>query len=45
MRIVSIKIIFSFLAHSNLSTTGIYLHKIENRQEASWLKVAAILDL
>jgi len=45
MRIVSIKIIFSFLAHSNLATTGIYLHKIESRLDASWLKVAAILNL
>ena len=37
--------ISSFLGHSNLSITQIYLHKIENRQDASWMKVAALLDI
>ncbi len=31
--------ISSFLGHSNLSITQIYLHKIENHQDTSWLKV------
>ncbi len=37
--------ISSFLGHSNLSITQIYLHKIENRQDASWLKVETLLGL
>ncbi len=37
--------ISSFLGHSNLSITQIYLHKIENHQDASWLKVESLLGL
>ena len=37
--------ISSFLGHTNLSTTQIYLPKIDNRQDASWLKVESLLDL
>lgn len=28
----------------NLFITQIYLHKIENREEASWLKIESLLD-
>ncbi len=37
--------ISSFLGHSDLSITQIYLHKIESHQDASWLKVESLLGL
>jgi hypothetical protein len=37
--------ISSFPGHSNLSITQFYLQKLENRQDSSWLKVAALLEL
>ncbi len=37
--------ISTFLGHSNPSITQIYLHKIENRQDASWIKFESLLSL
>jgi len=37
--------ISSFLAHSSLAVTQIYLHQVEGRQDTTWLKVEALLGL
>ena len=37
--------ISSFLGHSNLSTTQIYLHRLEGQTDSSWMRVAALLGL
>ena len=37
--------ISSFLGHSNLSITQIYLHQVSDRPDTTWLKVADLLGL
>jgi site-specific recombinase XerD len=37
--------ISSFLAHSSLTVTQIYLHQVEGRQDTTWLKVEALLGI
>jgi len=37
--------ISSFLAHSSLAVTQIYLHQVEGRQDTTWLKVEALLGI
>lgn len=37
--------ISSFLGHSSLSTTQIYLHRLSGQTDSSWLRVAALLGL
>ena len=37
--------ISSFLGHSSLSTTQIYLHRLSGQSDSSWLRVAELLGL
>jgi len=37
--------ISSFLAHSSLAVTQIYLHQVKGRQDTTWLKVEALLGI